>query len=115
MINKNSKIGITKEVEKKLIETAQDLILWFTYSVLLASEMHYMVTNNVNTEDGLTNGVIGILKKYDEESQTVWMFFEDDRVGKKARNQVSQFMKDNNIPSVWTPIRKIVRPLMVYM
>ncbi|XP_065214928.1 uncharacterized protein LOC135841724 [Planococcus citri] len=116
-INKNNQSIISKDTAEKLMATAKDMKLssayGLPYSISLAVDFHYMVTNNVNTEDGLTNGVIGTLKKVDSELPGVWMLFDNENVGKHARSEAREYMQKKNIPLNWTPIQKIVRPLLV--
>ncbi|XP_046810029.1 uncharacterized protein LOC124420612 [Lucilia cuprina] len=67
----------------------------------------YMMTVNVNTNDGLVNGASGVLMAIDvHESRnpiTLWMLFSDENVGIEARRK-----KPHATEPLWTPIEKCV-------
>lgn len=70
-----------------------------------------MVTNNIDTKDGLVNGATGILKKLDFHITSygkkipiiAWIDFNDENIGKKTR--IKARCQDN----ILTPIRLIQR------
>jgi len=78
--------------------------LGFPYSIRLAKGYPYMITSNIDVDDGLVNGAIGTLQYiehlaennvteetdtdgYGKITQTVrlWLTFDSKRVGTKAR------------------------------
>ncbi|SAM00102.1 hypothetical protein [Absidia glauca] len=77
----------------------------------------YMVTSNIDTGDGLVNGVVGILMKVDkgvhQDDDTLtkplrlWMHFSDARSGHQLRNRNANLMNNLHIPATWTPITHI--------
>lgn len=77
-------------------------------NLLLSIGIQYMLTVNIDVEDGLVNGAVGILKGYglNERGDIIrlWMHFPDDQIGKKRRKEISKIGQDN-----WTAIDKIKR------
>ncbi|KAE8739092.1 hypothetical protein FOCC_FOCC015415 [Frankliniella occidentalis] len=75
----------------------------------------YMVTYNVDTEDGICNGATGTLKKItygtnhkgEKKPLRVWIKFEDRKVGALLRNKFGEHMKNHKISSTWTPLDPI--------
>lgn len=63
--------------------------------LLLQTGVHYMVTSNIDVEDGLFNGAIGVLKKYVTHPTRntvvkVFLDFESPTIGKNARSKHRQ-------------------------
>ena len=84
------------------------------YEILLKKSIRYMVTSNINTSDGITNGAIGILRhvtcrhvKTEAGTKsfptTVWLEFPDQRTGAKARERYTG-SKPPEVLETWTPI-----------
>ncbi|KAK3923890.1 ATP-dependent DNA helicase [Frankliniella fusca] len=75
----------------------------------------YMVTYNVDTEDGICNGATGTLKqinyginhKGEKKPLRVWIEFDDKSVGKIARKKLTSLIANNKIPNTWTPLDPI--------
>lgn len=73
----------------------------------------YMMTYNVNTDDGLCNGATGTLKKIDfgeeggKKPLRLWVKFDEPSVGSALRNKNHARMQNLKIPSDWTPIEHI--------
>ena len=64
-------------------------------TLVLQKGVHYMVSSNIDVEDGLCNGAIGILRKFQVEPNTntvlrVFLEFEDPKVGRRAKNMYNQ-------------------------
>ncbi|KAK3914189.1 ATP-dependent DNA helicase [Frankliniella fusca] len=75
----------------------------------------YMLTYNVDTEDGICNGATGTLKqlnyginhKGEKKPLRVWIEFDDKSVGKIARKKLKSLIANNKIPNTWTPLDPI--------
>ena len=110
-------------VHKKSVSECQG----YPYSVPLAVGYPYMVTTNVDVEDGIVNGAIGILKYIeklteDEIADTIneggastsqtnvnirlWKRFPSDRVGRRLRMRFKPHVicKQSVLKFTWTPI-----------
>ncbi|XP_065091680.1 uncharacterized protein LOC135712664 isoform X2 [Ochlerotatus camptorhynchus] len=85
------------------------------YLLRLAVGTPYMLTTNVDVEDGIVNGAIGELmfveRNEDDPLQQImrlWMMFENNSIGKtlrvKARPMV--YSKPGVLKSEWTPIAR---------
>jgi exonuclease III len=87
-------------------------------SILLKVGGKYMITTNVNTADGLVNGVTGILKRIDygrleaDRSNTlstkkplrIWVELDEERAGREARRQQSAIRRSTAAEDIWTMI-----------
>ncbi|KAE8740983.1 hypothetical protein FOCC_FOCC013509 [Frankliniella occidentalis] len=75
----------------------------------------YMMTYNVNTEDGLCNGATGTLMRIDQGKNNdgdkkplrLWIKFDDPKVGSLLRKKFHSKMRNLQIPDDWTPIEPI--------
>ncbi|XP_062538323.1 uncharacterized protein LOC134206608 [Armigeres subalbatus] len=85
------------------------------YLLRLVIGMSYMITTNVEVEDGIVNGAIGELKYIehtDDDPQQLpfrlWFKFENDAVGVKLRvkSRPVVFSKPGVLQQDWTPIGK---------
>lgn len=68
--------------------------------------IRYMITTNIDIEDGLVNGACGILKYIEFEKnqpKTLFLDFNSDRVGTKARREYKQNLPDG-VKRNWVPI-----------
>ncbi|CAM2727504.1 unnamed protein product [Rotaria socialis] len=79
-----------------------------------------MMTVNSDTEDGLVNGACGKLVMIDYEklqktNETVpcriWIKFNEEKNGRKARANFHNVMRNRNIDSSLTPIEPIIRQI----
>ncbi|XP_074097725.1 uncharacterized protein LOC141526586 [Cotesia typhae] len=63
-------------------------------NLLLSIGIKYMVTVNIDVEDGLVNGAVGILQGYElnnkREIFRLWLDFSDDQIGKKKKKRNSK-------------------------
>ena len=128
-IARDSFTGYTTEEElgmarKELHRLKITECLGFPYCIRLAKGYPYMITSNIDVDDGLVNGAIGTLKYIEhlEErevtedtdtgkiTQTVrlWLKFESKRVGAKARVKAKPYVtcKGDLLKGDWTPIRQ---------
>ncbi|CAF4306693.1 unnamed protein product [Rotaria magnacalcarata] len=79
-----------------------------------------MMTVNSDTEDGLVNGACGKLVMIDygklqKTNETVpcriWIKFNEEKTGRKARANFHNVMRNRNIDSSLTPIEPIIRQI----
>jgi len=84
----------------------------------LSIDLPYEITNNVNVEDGITNGSECVLKYIDyrnssrDKPSILWVKFRDTKTGQVTRTTYKQYYHteiDNN----WTPIFAIKRQFHV--
>lgn len=75
----------------------------------------YIMTVNIDTEDGLVNGAVGILKHVDYNTVSnsniptiLWIHFQINKTGRKARSVRTKFLETN-----WTPVTVCVRTFRV--
>lgn len=85
------------------------------YLLRLAIGMPYMITTNVDVEDGLVNGAIGELKyieQNEDEQQNrttkLWIKFENDAIGAalKIKARPAVYSKPGVLQPDWVPISK---------
>ncbi|XP_058821105.1 uncharacterized protein LOC131683287 [Topomyia yanbarensis] len=85
------------------------------YMVRLVLGMPYMVTTNVDVEDGLVNGAIGELKyvEYDEDDAheeivKLWIKFDSDTIGAvlRLKSRPLVYSKPGILQPDWTPISR---------
>lgn len=75
----------------------------------------YMISYNVDTNDGICNGATGTLRKIDfginhqgkKKPLRLWIEFDDAESGVALRKKHASAMKNMNIPKNWTPILPI--------
>jgi len=84
----------------------------------LAVGCRYEISVNVNVTDGLANGAGGVIKYLQLTSDrptasgTVWVLFDDSRVGVQTRSD-NQSLYRPNINPEWTPIQPLSRQFQV--
>lgn len=78
-----------------------------------------MITSNIDVEDGLVNGAVGILEHvtlYEnnlESPKIIWLNFNDKFVGNKARCSFVKYIAKNNLKKVLVPIMKVCLPVNI--
>lgn len=81
----------------------------------LRLNIRYMVTNNVNTEDGLVNGATGYLRQVTSGSNgrtsVLWLQFEDPVIGQITRRQQNAQMLQQDPSGQLIPILKVAKPV----
>ncbi len=76
----------------------------------------YMITVNINVEDGLVNGANGILRKIitvNSKVVRVWIEFYIDSVGRETRRKYAHIVKRGEIGNNWTPVETVSREIPV--
>jgi nucleoside-triphosphatase THEP1 len=80
----------------------------------------YMMTANVNVEDGLVNGATGTLNKISYTNNLLtncpirlWILFDDKRVGINARAKWKSYCIKNGIDINLTPLDKLSRNIKI--
>ena len=85
------------------------------FTLPLVIGQYYMITSNVDKEDGILNGSIGISKTVSTKSKNqatvpelLWLALDDVSV---AQNAKQKFWKTHQkyCKEHWTPIEKVVR------
>ncbi|KAG5678799.1 hypothetical protein PVAND_008434 [Polypedilum vanderplanki] len=70
--------------------------------------LRYMVCTNIDVTDGIFNGASGFLRFVEIQNRSitaVYMEFDDEKTGAKARSSRLGLMRANNMPTRWTPIK----------
>ena len=108
-----------KAVCDKLLAVAKDMTenlkCGLSATLIVSVGLPYMVTKDVDKEDGLVNGAVGVLidmSYLKSEIAVLWLSFDDKNIGVSARNG----SKDNFrrfVSERLTPIFKIVRSFRV--
>jgi hypothetical protein len=111
----SAKASIKKSVQNVLTKTRETMGL--PRSIHFREGARYMMTSNIDTGDGLVNGVTGILKRIERGAHMtnsertkplrVWLEFEETLVGQKVRARFSALMNNRNFPASWTPVEPI--------
>ena len=86
------------------------------YEVLFKVGIKYMLTNNIDVQDGLVNGACCVLKKITfkcDKISKIWIDFDFDKVGRNARNKLKDFMLKEGIEGNVTPISRQRIPLNI--
>ena len=109
-LEESSRNNLLAKARKLDFQDAQGL----PHELLLKKSIRYMVTSNIHTADGITNGAIGILRHVTCRKVTTdsgikstpviaWIEFPDQRTGSKAREEYRGYKSDEILDS-WTPI-----------
>ena len=85
------------------------------FSILkLATGERTEISNNIRTDDGITNGASNVIKmiqlhQSDKPAGIIWVQFDQADVGKKTRQ-----LYNNNIDPAWTPIKPATTQFAVH-
>ena len=113
---------VDKEVKMKMkakipsMKTSNTMGLLFKLPVAVG--LRYELTINVKTDDGLTNGAPGTMKKIDHKgSKTrrpsiLWVDFEDTKVGTNWRKD-HKHLYSKDVNPQWTPVLEVNRDFPV--
>ncbi|CAF4902863.1 unnamed protein product, partial [Rotaria magnacalcarata] len=111
-------------IKEKVLSNVKNLKTAETYGLPLKIDLKvgakYMMTVNSDTEDGLVNGACGKLVMIDygklqKTNETVpcriWIKFNEEKTGRKARVNFHNVMPNRNIDSSLTPIEPVIRQI----
>ena len=80
--------------------------------LVMAENFPYMVCNNVDKDDGLINGAVGILMRIDTNNSgqpvVAWIKFADESIGRQLRGKIRK-KYPTEVNAKWTPITKVVK------
>ena len=88
------------------------------YNLTFKTDGRYMMTNNVETADGLVNGATGRLRHIqcarsapgtDRKPVRVWIEFDDPSVGSSMRGNNRRAAQSLGLPTSWTPVDPVCR------
>ncbi|XP_065942635.1 uncharacterized protein [Magallana gigas] len=78
------------------------------------------ITNNVDVQDGITNGASCIVKHFDfrvegsNRCSIIWVEFTEKEIGKAMRTKLARLFKPD-ISKTWTPILEITRIFKIHV
>ncbi|CAF4698830.1 unnamed protein product, partial [Rotaria sp. Silwood2] len=111
-------------IREKVLNNVKNLKTTETYGLPLKIDLKvgakYMMTVNIDTEDGLVNGACGKLimidyGKLQKTNETVpcrlWIKFNEEKTGRKARANFHNVMQNRNIDLSLTPIEPVTRQI----
>ncbi|CAF3578362.1 unnamed protein product [Rotaria sp. Silwood1] len=111
-------------IREKVLNNVKNLKTTETYGLPLKIDLKvgakYMMTVNIDTEDGLVNGACGKLimidyGKLQKTNETVpcriWIKFNEEKTGRKARVNFQNVMRNRNIDLSLTPIEPVTRQI----
>ena len=111
-------------LKEEVLNNVKNLKTTETYGLPLEIDLKvsakYMLTVNSDTEDGLVNGACGKLVminygKLQKTNETVpcriWIKFNEEKTGRKARANFHNVMRNRNIDSSLTPIEPVIRQI----
>ena len=81
------------------------------HELVLAENIPYVISNNVDKNDGLINGAVGVLKEVtlvDEKPFLAWLKFGDVNTGRQLRAKLQKRFPEE-IAAGWTPISRVVK------
>lgn len=112
----------SKSVRTKALDTMKNYTKDKTYGlpleILFKVSAKYMITCNIDVDDGLVNGATGTLRHitYKKDKITpsrLWIEFDDTRVGTNVRKKNKNFMSIHGINENCTPIERMTRSIQV--
>ncbi|CAF0843236.1 unnamed protein product [Adineta ricciae] len=111
-------------VKEKVLSNVKKLKTTETYGLPLQIELKvgakYMMTVNIDIEDGLVNGACGklVMIDYGKLQKTneavpcrLWIKFNEEKTGRKARANFQSVMRYRNIDLSLTPVEPVTRQI----
>ena len=111
-------------IREKVLSNVKSLKTTEAYGLPLRIDLKtgakYMMTVNIDIEDGLVNGACGKLvmidyRKLQKTNETVpcriWIKFNEEKTGRKARANFHNVMRTRNIDLSLTPIEPVTRQI----
>jgi hypothetical protein len=111
-------------IREKVLSNVRKLKTTETYGlpllIDLKVEAKYMMTVNLDIEDGLVNGACGQLMMIDygklqKTNETVpcrlWIKFNEEKTGRKARANFHNVIRNRNIDPTLTPVEPVTRQI----
>ncbi|CAF4566213.1 unnamed protein product [Rotaria sp. Silwood2] len=111
-------------IREKVLNNVKNLKTTETYGLPLKIDLKvgakYMMTVNIDTEDGLVNGACGKLimidyGKLQKTNETVpcrlWIKFNEEKTGRKTRANFQNVMRNRNIDLSLTPVEPVTRQI----
>lgn len=111
---------ITEKMKKNKLKSLKSMPRHLTYglpyTLLLKVGIKYIMTVNVDIEDGLVNGATGTLRyiEFNENTkipQVLYIEFDENYVGHKAIRKTPKSKHSNQIGGNWVPIVQITREI----
>ncbi|XP_011866730.1 PREDICTED: ATP-dependent DNA helicase PIF1-like, partial [Vollenhovia emeryi] len=115
-VNSFNKMKIDSHEGQSFEFIAKDSILGkissLAYKVSLKIGINYMITTNIDVEDGLVNGACGKLKQITfipgtEEAIKIWLDFNNNKIGFEKRRKYISYMNENCMEMSLVPISTI--------
>ena len=106
-----------KQIKAKVLSRIPDdcaRTMGLSAELFLVKDIAAEITNNVNVQDGITNGASCVIKQFDYrvEGSTrcsiIWVESDDGNIGRVIRTQYKKLCK-TGIDKNWTPILEITR------
>ena len=106
--------NIPAEAKETILSIARDLPAQKTQNLRQLLQLKigakYMLTHNIDTADGLTNGALCTVM--DLAKKCVWVLFEDKEVGHNCR-QTKRSLYAKGISKLWTPVLTVDKQFQV--
>jgi len=106
--------NIPNEAKDSLLTIAKDLPAQKTQNLRQMLQLKiggkYMLTHNIDTTDGLTNGALCTIKDFNQKC--IWVLFENEDIGVICR-QNKRSLYGKGVNPLWTPILTVDKQFQV--